>query len=247
MSENSPRLDLPYIQPSQAQKHVTHNEAVEILDTIVQMKLEDIDVSNPPVLPAEGQSWALSAAPTGAWTGEAGAIVTRCNNGWLFIEPAEGWTAWVGSAGRLHQFDGTSWVTLQAEMDLKNVAGVGGACHHGLRRRMVHDRRSQPVRDVLLAWAVNPVLNLAELRGRAAAWLRKNGRSLRRIQSVIWAHLRSFAATESNVLFAQSILHSAARPQISTGTLRFILQFFAMESAWFIGLQIRGIFQDSDL
>jgi len=66
MSENSPRLDLPYIQPSQAQKHVTHNKAVEILDTIVQMKLEDIDVSNPPVLPAEGQSWALSAAPTGA-------------------------------------------------------------------------------------------------------------------------------------------------------------------------------------
>ena len=37
MSETSPRLDLPYIQPSQAQKHVTHNESLQRLDALVQM------------------------------------------------------------------------------------------------------------------------------------------------------------------------------------------------------------------
>ncbi len=34
MSENSPLLDLPLIQPAQAQKHVTHNEALERLDVL---------------------------------------------------------------------------------------------------------------------------------------------------------------------------------------------------------------------
>ncbi len=35
MSDNSPRLDLPDIQAAQAQKHVTHNEALRVLDVLV--------------------------------------------------------------------------------------------------------------------------------------------------------------------------------------------------------------------
>lgn len=30
--DSSPNLQLPYIMPSQAQKHVTHNEALRTLD-----------------------------------------------------------------------------------------------------------------------------------------------------------------------------------------------------------------------
>ena len=40
MSDNSPRLDLPFILPSQAQKHVTHNEALRLLDALVQLAVE---------------------------------------------------------------------------------------------------------------------------------------------------------------------------------------------------------------
>ena len=32
-----PVLALPYIQPAQAQKHVTHDEAMRVLDVIVQL------------------------------------------------------------------------------------------------------------------------------------------------------------------------------------------------------------------
>ncbi len=35
MSQTSPRLDLPYLQPAQAQKHVIHNEALRRLDFFV--------------------------------------------------------------------------------------------------------------------------------------------------------------------------------------------------------------------
>lgn len=39
MSEVSARLELPILQPSQAQKHLTHNEALQRLDVLVQAVL----------------------------------------------------------------------------------------------------------------------------------------------------------------------------------------------------------------
>ena len=125
MSENSPRLDLPYIQPSQAQKHVTHNEAIELLDVLTQMRLEDVEVDTPPSSPNDGQAWGVSSSPSGAWIGQAGAIASWRNNGWLFAQPIEGWVAWVGTQGRLYQFVGSTWTLLVANADLNNVSGLG--------------------------------------------------------------------------------------------------------------------------
>jgi hypothetical protein len=47
-------LGLPFIEGSQAQKHVTHNEALRILDSVVQIGVLDIDRTAPPSSPAEG-------------------------------------------------------------------------------------------------------------------------------------------------------------------------------------------------
>lgn len=41
-------LKLPYILPSQAQKHVTHNEALRLLDGIVQLAVLGRDLTVPP-------------------------------------------------------------------------------------------------------------------------------------------------------------------------------------------------------
>jgi len=48
MTEISPNLLLPYIMPSQAQKHVTHNEAVRALDALTQIAVFDRDRMAPP-------------------------------------------------------------------------------------------------------------------------------------------------------------------------------------------------------
>ena len=37
MPDTTPNLALPFILPSQAQKHVTHNEALQQLDAVVQL------------------------------------------------------------------------------------------------------------------------------------------------------------------------------------------------------------------
>lgn len=57
MSELSSRLALPFLQPGQAQKHVTHNEALARLDLLVQLVVQDFDATTPPVSPQAGQIW----------------------------------------------------------------------------------------------------------------------------------------------------------------------------------------------
>ena len=44
----SPALDLPYLMPTQAQKHVTVNDALSRLDALVQMRLQGLDQITPP-------------------------------------------------------------------------------------------------------------------------------------------------------------------------------------------------------
>ena len=62
--ENTPNLSLPYIMPSQAQKHVTHNEALRALDILVQLAVLDRDLTVPPSAPDEGDRHIVAAAAT---------------------------------------------------------------------------------------------------------------------------------------------------------------------------------------
>ena len=122
MSDNSARLALPYIQPSQAQKHVTHNEALARLDVLVQLVLEETDASTPPALPEPGQIWALRTAPQTAWAGQPGMLAQWDGSGWLFVAPQTGWRAWLRSSGSLGVFDGTGWIQTEAS---QTVDGLG--------------------------------------------------------------------------------------------------------------------------
>ena len=57
MSDTSPILSLPYILPSQAQKHVTHNEALDLLDVVVQAAVVSRGLTSPPSTLTVGASW----------------------------------------------------------------------------------------------------------------------------------------------------------------------------------------------
>jgi hypothetical protein len=71
-ANRSARLDLPYLLPAQAQKHVTHNEALLRLDQLCQLVLEAAEVSDPPAAPDNGAAYGLAATPNGAWAGQGG-------------------------------------------------------------------------------------------------------------------------------------------------------------------------------
>ena len=124
MEDVSARLTLPYIQPSQAQKHVTHNEAIAQLDLLVQMVVEAFDAQTPPATVNEGEIWALGAAPTGAWAGQADMLAAWDNGGWRFIAPLPGWGAVSRADFALRIWTGTAW-ELPAAGALNRLDGVG--------------------------------------------------------------------------------------------------------------------------
>lgn len=105
------RLALPLLAVAQAQKEVTHNEALALLDALVQPVVEDGPQSTPPVAPAPGQCWIVGAAATGDWAGEVdGTIALRTPGGWRFVAPGEGMRTLRISDGSWLRFDGGSWV-----------------------------------------------------------------------------------------------------------------------------------------
>ena len=60
----TPNLALPLIAPDQAQKHLTHNEALRVLDALVHLRVIDRDLTAPPINPAEGDRYIIAAGAT---------------------------------------------------------------------------------------------------------------------------------------------------------------------------------------
>ncbi len=109
MPDDSPILSLPYILPSQAQKHVTHNEALRILDAVVQLTVWDRTRTAPPPAPQIGDRHLVAAAATGPWAGQSGRLALWETAGWAFFAPNAGWQAHVLAEGETVVFDGTVW------------------------------------------------------------------------------------------------------------------------------------------
>lgn len=123
MPDETTILSLPLILPAQAQKHVTHNEALTQLDLIVQLAVTDRTLTAPPVAPTVGDRHIVAAGATGAWAGQAGRIAYYAEAGWQFTQALPGWQAHVLAEGQTAVYDGTVWRTL-AEGDL-TVARLG--------------------------------------------------------------------------------------------------------------------------
>jgi Protein of unknown function (DUF2793) len=92
---DTPRLALPVIEAAQAQKHVTHNEALVLLDALTQLTVESRALTAPPGSPAEGACYIPATGASGTWSGWDGEIALYSGGGWLRIVPVSGLKAWV--------------------------------------------------------------------------------------------------------------------------------------------------------
>lgn len=105
-------LGLPFIEGGQAQKHVTHNQALRILDAVIQIVVEDVTRTTPPGLPAEGQRHVVASGATGTWAGHAGAIATWQDGAWIYLTPKTGWCLWSIEDATIFIFEGSAWQPL---------------------------------------------------------------------------------------------------------------------------------------
>ncbi|NNM76642.1 DUF2793 domain-containing protein [Sphingomonas sp. ID1715] len=106
---DSLRHHLPFIAAGQAQKELTHNEAVALIDVALHASAEGLGLNTPPLAPGLGQCWIVGAAPTGEWTGQAQAIACWTESGWRFLAAREGMRVWLIDQQCWAERTGSGW------------------------------------------------------------------------------------------------------------------------------------------
>ncbi|WP_417259015.1 DUF2793 domain-containing protein [Celeribacter sp.] len=131
------RLNLPLLAPSQAQKHVTVNEALSRLDALVQLALSSVTQTTPPLSPMEGDAYGVPVGAVNDWAGQEGQIAIFVNAGWAFVPATQGMRAYVVDQGFYASFNGTDWVEgmqslspsgagmIQRTIEIDHVIGAG--------------------------------------------------------------------------------------------------------------------------
>ena len=109
MPNPTANLALPNILGSQAQKHVTHNEALRLLDGIVQLGVLNRTLTAPPGSPAEGDRHVVAGGATGLWAGWDGSVAFWTDGAWFRLVPRPGWLAHVAAENALLVWTGSAW------------------------------------------------------------------------------------------------------------------------------------------
>ncbi len=125
MSQLSPRFELPYLLPSQAQKHVTHNEALQRLDVVTQLTLRGFVETTPPALPAAGDIYGVGVGASGSWSGQDATLAYWDGAAWLFITPQEGWRAWSVPDQELRVWRAGAWQPSVSQLQNLDMLGIG--------------------------------------------------------------------------------------------------------------------------
>lgn len=97
-------LALPLLDAAQAQKHVTHNEALLALDALTQLAVASRTAPLPPAGATAGERRIVPSGGT-----PAGAIAVWRDGAWSFLTPLPGWIAHVADEGRLVVYGPAGW------------------------------------------------------------------------------------------------------------------------------------------
>ncbi len=115
----TPRHALPNLYVGQAQKEITHNEALARIDALLHPVVED-SLAGPPIgltAASDGLCWLISASATGIWSARSGQIAMWSGGSWRYINAVEGMVILLKSQGmRLFYIDG-DWFAPQPIAD----------------------------------------------------------------------------------------------------------------------------------
>jgi hypothetical protein len=105
-------LSLPLIAANQAQKHVTHNEALVMLDDLIMASVISASLDTPPTSPLAGDRYIVRGPGAGVWSGKADQLAVWRDGGWTFHAPKKGWRLNVEESGEQLSFSATGWSSL---------------------------------------------------------------------------------------------------------------------------------------
>lgn len=85
--DTTPDLGIPLVIGQQAQPEITHNEAIVLLQALLNGVI-DRGINDPPdgsPTPQEGDAYIVGTAPTGAWAGRSNCLTVYHGTSWLFL------------------------------------------------------------------------------------------------------------------------------------------------------------------
>ncbi len=133
-----PRLNLPLIAEGQAQPHVTHNEALDLIERFWSKTVLSATTTAPPEVLSDGLAYLIPSGATGFDASE-GQIALYAGGIWHALDPEPGWRVHVLDEGRNRIYDGSAWragdvigamgstlglATFEAELDLASESSA---------------------------------------------------------------------------------------------------------------------------
>ena len=110
--ETTPRLGLPLLIAGQVQKELFHNEALTMIDLLLNGSVEGPPIAAPPATPSLGIFYRVaSAGANGAFSGHEGSLAGYCAGGWRFVMPVEGMRLTERASGVELAFRGGAWTS----------------------------------------------------------------------------------------------------------------------------------------
>lgn len=125
--EETTNLKLPLLIPNQSQKEITHNEALIIIDNLMNNGVKDKDLTTPPENPSQNDLYIVGVGASGEWEGKDNQLAFY-DNGWRFCQARQGTKYWVIDENCIYVFNMTSWSKFSGgEGGGSSGSGEGGA------------------------------------------------------------------------------------------------------------------------
>jgi hypothetical protein len=106
------RWTLPLLSAGQAQKEISHNEALLAIDRVLHLAVVTRGLSQPPADARPGDSFIVGPTAGGDWSGRNNTIASFDGSGWTFTMPCIGGLAWICDESVLTVFVASGWQIL---------------------------------------------------------------------------------------------------------------------------------------
>jgi Protein of unknown function (DUF2793) len=106
------RHQLPFLAVAQAQKELTHNEALARIDALLHPAVEQQRAAPPSPTNADiGKCWLIAAGATEEWAGKSGQLATWIDGGWRYLIPVDAMRIRLKSNATDLIWSGSGWIT----------------------------------------------------------------------------------------------------------------------------------------
>jgi hypothetical protein len=162
----TPRYQLPLLAAGQAQKEITHNEALVALDALLGLAVQSRGLAVPPASLVTGAAWLVADSASGAWAAQDGQIAVWTGGGWRFHTPVLGQCLYVLDEARMLVRAGTGWHEGGWPVGALHVNGLQVI---GARRPAIANPAAGSVVDVEARTAIAALLDALRQHGLIAS------------------------------------------------------------------------------